>query len=96
MMFQKWASCLHEKVIDMGNVEQDAWILPAQFWAMFYVNDGKYLFGDEASEPECESTECKMNVQFYQRRSSNGPSDFQSHRILSILGLRNIIVGKEL
>lgn len=50
--FQKWWNPLHKKIVERENVVQDMWIFQAPFYSMLYINDGRYLPGDEAPKVE--------------------------------------------
>lgn len=51
MVFQNWANQLHEEVVDRDKVEHDMCIVPAPFYAMCYIKDGRYLPGDDDRSP---------------------------------------------
>lgn len=55
--FLKWANRISETAADRNRVQYFVWIVPAPFAGMLYLNDGRYLPGDEV--PEGES--CKRN-----------------------------------
>lgn len=80
---QMWASSLHEKVSDSDNVEQDVCIAVDLFCATNYINDERYLTGDEAPEGEWVPVRQarKISLEFYQTRSPDGPVGPQSHTI---------------
>lgn len=48
----KWANQLPGTATDKNMQQHTAWIVPAPLYAMHYVNDARYLPGDEAIEDE--------------------------------------------
>lgn len=95
-MFQIWENHFHEKLVDRNDVEYVMGIAPAAFCAMQYINDDRYLPGDEAPGLGRLRNVCNNNVGFCHTRCPDGPADFHSHLNLAIQASRNIGVGEEL
>lgn len=70
------------------------WIGAALFCAMRYIDEGRYLAGNEARELDRVRIECKDNVELYQTSSPGRLADFQDHPFLAIQALRSLDIAK--
>lgn len=82
--------------MDSDAVEHHVWTLPAQFFVMRYINDGKYIPGDEARELKRARNELEINVTLHKPGSPEGPPSFYSHTFPALGALQNVAYGKEL
>lgn len=85
--FQKCANCIPEMVTDWERAEHSLRIVLAPLPAMWFVNYGRYITGDRASDVERLRAGVSKNVDFCQSQSPDTATDFQTNRPLTVRAL---------
>lgn len=65
--FRRWAVELNENVSDNEGQKHSVWVVPSPFCAMRYINDPRYLEGDEEVEsgggsPRAANVQSRLEV----------------------------------
>lgn len=94
--FPKWIKRMYVSKVSKSSAERKAWVVIASFIATIFIIDKRYLPGNQTLREDCVQPVRPDVVVINQRRSLDGASDFQSHFIFGIWGLRNITVGERL
>lgn len=88
--FLKWATWFPETAIDKTVVEDRVERASARFWAMHYLNDGKYLTGSLATEGEKLLEERRNYVGLYQTDSSSSSASFTLDKLSAAKAFQNL------
>lgn len=49
-IFLGWMNWLPKKLVHWNHIDQNVWIVPALFWAMWYIKHRRHMPGDKAQE----------------------------------------------
>lgn len=94
--FSKSAIELKDKVKDKSGKEHTAFVIPAPFSNAVYMNDPRYLVGDEEQVVRNTSMARKANVEFVERKGVLSADRLSLHSIVCIKALRQISPNEEL
>lgn len=84
------ASRIPETTADTNIAQHPVWIVVAPFRAMSYLDDKKYLPGDEAPESEELWKEWKINFEFNQIDFPSSATSFTPYELLAVRALGNL------
>lgn len=83
-------------VLDKDGVEHEVWIVPAERFAMRYINDVRYLRVDITQEAASLDKRSENNIQLSEGRPWSSPKYTSIIRILSVRAVRDIALCKDL
>lgn len=93
---KRWVNQSPGTVTGRYRVEHPVWTVAAQFCEILYMHNAYYLPGDCHSKDEELVALRQNNVEFYQMRSPESSSAFQSHCLLPVRTMINIEFDEEL
>ena len=96
--FRNRAIELKSHALDSNGVKHKVFIVPAQFCVASYINDPRYLPGDEEESMHQKENRRAPNVRFLENTTGDraSRSKLGSHRLVCIEALRQIRIGEEI
>lgn len=94
--FEKWDNQFVSPCLPLDGKEINVWVVAAKFFAERYINDPRYLPGDQNVRLSNTDKARKANEKFEMIGDILYPQKFSEFRITTITATRNISRGDEI
>lgn len=94
--FSTWALMVSEMFLDCTRKQRSAWIVPARYCGMRFINSSHYIPEDNSTEIQRRTQPRENNVSFLQMSSHDSASETKNYWITAVNALRNIDIVEEL
>lgn len=85
-----------ETILDCKEINRSAWIVPAHFCYIQFINNSCYLSGDTFTAVQRCTQPRENNVSFVQISSHNCAQELKNYQIFAVKALRNIDLREDL